>query len=108
MALVKLDFKGLWKAFVASDPIDNRGEDIISNSNKITEQERKELLAALKRNEKLEEKSTGIPTYKTTRLEVNPRRSIQNVLEENPVKLNSQASKSIKQKDNSEELEQEQ
>lgn len=107
MALVKLDFKGLWQAFVATDPIDSRGEDIISNSDKITEQERKELLATLKRNEKLEERSTGIPAYKATRLEVNSRRSIQKALEENPVKLKSESSKEIKQKDNSEELEQE-
>ncbi len=99
MAIVKLDFKELFKQFLASEPSDNAVEDIINNSENITEQERKELIASLKRNEKLAEQSTGIPKL----IKTNRKRAIE-TLEKNSVRIDAKTGEVIKQKDDEREL----
>lgn len=100
MAIVKLDFKELFKQFLASEPLDNIAEDVINNSEEITEQERKELIASLKRNEKLAEQSTGIPKL----VKVNHKRAIKETLEKNPVRIDAKTGEVIKEKDDEREL----
>jgi uncharacterized membrane protein YkoI len=104
MARVKLDFRGLLKAFLASDVIENPVEDIIKNSNEITEQEKKELLKTLADNEKIAEKSTGIPKVRTSRLKVDSKEAINKTLKENPIKVDSKTGKVLDKNDDSREL----
>lgn len=48
-----LDFKGLFKNFVAGSQEDKSEEEVISNDASLTEQEKKELLASIKNTENL-------------------------------------------------------
>jgi hypothetical protein len=104
MARVKLDFRGLLKTFLTSDAIENPVEDIIKNSNEITEQEKKELLKTLADNKKIEEKSTGIPKARASRLKVDPKEAINKTLKENPIKIDSKTGKVLDKNDDSREL----
>ncbi len=95
MERIKLEFRNLFKEFLASSNAVEIEEDIIKNSDTISEGTRKELMAALSKTQKLEKTYSGIPV--PTR--VNHKKAIQETLEQNPVKINSKTGKIVEEKE---------
>lgn len=91
--MIKLEFRNLLKEFLEASNTVEIEEDVIKNSDVISDDVKKELMATLAKNEKFAKKSTGIPQP----LKVNHKKAIKETLEKNPVKVNSK--KIIKEED---------
>ena len=100
MERIKLDFKGLFKEFINTSTV-TIGEDVIQNSDTISDEVKKELMDILKRTENFAENNTGIPKS----LKVNHKKAIKETLEQNPIKVDPKTGEIIKKQD--EEIERE-
>lgn len=96
METIKLDFKNLFKEFLQGSDIVTIEEDAIQNFDTISEDEKRELMSALERVEKIAEKSTGIP--KSIK-KVNHKQAIQKTLDQNPIKVDSKTKNVIEEKE---------
>ena len=93
MAMVKLDFRNLLREFLETSDMITVEEDVIRNSDTISDDVKKELLDTLARTEKYAKSNTGIPKS----LKVNHKKAIKETLEKNSVKMDSKTEEVIKE-----------